>query len=155
MKDYKMRRKDRESDVSTAKEILENGEYGVLATIGEDGYPYGVPVNFAFDGEKIYFHCAKNAGHKQDNMKFSDKVSFTVVESSKVIAKSFTSKYRSTIVFGKVAKTEINKKYALELLLKKYSSEFMEEGFAEIEKAFRVTDIYEVSIDKISGKVNN
>ncbi len=31
---------------------------------GEDGYPYGVPVNYVVDKDKIYFHCAKDAGHK-------------------------------------------------------------------------------------------
>ena len=49
----KMRRKDRETTEERAYEILKNGEYGILSTIGEDGYPYGVPVNFAVEGNKI------------------------------------------------------------------------------------------------------
>ena len=40
----KMRRKDRETTEERAYEILKNGEYGILSTIGEDGYPYGVPL---------------------------------------------------------------------------------------------------------------
>ena len=36
----KMRRKDRETTEERAYEILKNGEYGILSTIGEDGYPY-------------------------------------------------------------------------------------------------------------------
>lgn len=60
----KMRRKDRETTEERAYEILKNGEYGILSTIGEDGYPYGVPVNFAVEGNKIYFHCAPNSGLK-------------------------------------------------------------------------------------------
>ena len=52
------------------KEILEVAEYGVLATIGDDGYPYGVPLNFVYDGKAVYFHGAKE-GHKVDNLKFS------------------------------------------------------------------------------------
>ena len=40
----KMRRKDRETTEERAYEILKNGEYGILSTIGEDGYPYGVPA---------------------------------------------------------------------------------------------------------------
>ena len=35
----KMRRKDRETTEERAYEILKNGEYGILSTIGEDGYP--------------------------------------------------------------------------------------------------------------------
>ena len=74
MKNYEMRRANLEADESTSKQILVEGSYGILSTVGEDGFPYGVPVNYAYDGDKIYFHCAKNSGHKQYNILFSDKV---------------------------------------------------------------------------------
>lgn len=88
MKDYEIRRKDRAVDENDALEILKSGSFGVLSTIGADGYPYGVPVNYAYDDGKIYFHCAKNVGHKQDNLRFSGKVSFTVVTKSDVISEN-------------------------------------------------------------------
>ena len=69
----KMRRKDRETTEERAYEILQNGEYGILSTIGEDGYPYGVPVNFAVEGNKIYFHCAPNLGLKLKNIEYDDR----------------------------------------------------------------------------------
>ena len=74
----KMRRKDRETTEERAYEILKNGEYGILSTIGEDGYPYGVPVNFAVECNKIYFHCAPE-GYKLECLRENPKVSFTVV----------------------------------------------------------------------------
>ena len=48
-------------------EILKNEWRGVLALIGDDGYPYTVPMDFFYDEDdgKIYFHCAKE-GHKID-----------------------------------------------------------------------------------------
>lgn len=46
-----MRRKDRLLDSADAVEILKNGEYGVLATVTENGSPYGVPMSYAFDAE--------------------------------------------------------------------------------------------------------
>lgn len=49
MNDYEMRRKERLADLQTAERILENAEYGVLSTVGSDGFPYGVPLNFAYD----------------------------------------------------------------------------------------------------------
>lgn len=61
---YEMRRKDRLLTEKEAKEILSEGEYGVLSTIGEDGYPYGVPVNYVYLNDSIYFHCAADVGHK-------------------------------------------------------------------------------------------
>lgn len=47
MKAYDIRRSDRAQSESTAVEILKKGSYGVLSTVGADGYPYGVPVNYA------------------------------------------------------------------------------------------------------------
>lgn len=149
-----MRRKSREADEAMSKQILKNSGYGVLSTIGEDGYPYGVPVNFVYDGEKIYFHCAKDAGHKQENLKFSDRVSFTAVESCTVIPEKRTTKYRSAIAFGRAAKSVENKRYALELLVKKYSPGFTEAGLEEIDREFEATDIFEILPEKISGKIN-
>ncbi len=29
-------------------EIIKKGSFGVLATIGKDGYPYGVPLNYTY-----------------------------------------------------------------------------------------------------------
>ena len=154
MIDYEMRRKERLADMETAERILENAEYGVLSTVGSDGFPYGVPLNFAYDGKKIYFHCAKNAGHKQANLDYSDKVCFTVVDNPQVIAKELTTKYGSAVVFGTAEKTESNKRYALELLAKKYAPDLPDIVKSEIEKFYNVTDIYEISIIKISAKVN-
>ena len=154
MIDYEMRRKERLADLQTAERILEKAEYGVLSTVGSDGFPYVVPLNFAYDGKKIYFHCAKNAGHKQANLDYSDKVCFTVVDNPQVIAKELTTRYGSAVVFGTAEKTENNKRYALELLAKKYAPDLPDIGKSEIEKFYSVTDIYEISIIKISAKVN-
>lgn len=82
---------------SEMKEILTIAEYGVLSTVGEDGYPYGIPVNFVYDGENLYFHGAKE-GHKVDNLRFSNKVAFTVVVDTQVLPKEFNTKFRSVIV---------------------------------------------------------
>ena len=45
--------------------ILERGSHGVLAVLGDGGYPYAVPLNYVYEGGAIYFHCAR-AGHKYD-----------------------------------------------------------------------------------------
>jgi len=55
-----MRLKDRQMSKESVIELLERGKYGVLSSVDEDGQPYGVPVNYVFDGnESIYFHCAR------------------------------------------------------------------------------------------------
>ncbi len=153
MIDHKMRRSERQASDEAARAVLNAGEYGVLSTMGEDGFPYGVPVNYAFDGEKIYFHCAKNCGHKQDNLKFCGRISFCVVCSNEVKSKEFTEKYESTIVFGTAKKSE-NKRYGLELLVKKYSPDFIQSGIHNIQKCFDAVDVFEITIAKISCKIN-
>ena len=139
----KMRRKDRETTEERAYEILKNGEYGILSTIGEDGYPYGVPVNFAVEGNKIYFHCAPNSGLKLKN-----------VEYSRIDGAKLTSKYESAVVFGTIAKSVKNKNRGLELIVEKYAPEFIESGKRCIEKSGNMTGVYEITIEKITGKEN-
>ena len=58
--------------------ILSSGTYGVLSVIGDNGYPYGVPVNYVYRDGHIYLHAALS-GHKVDAMRKNDKVSFTIV----------------------------------------------------------------------------
>ena len=72
-----IRRKDRVLDRNGAEDILKKGTYGVLSTFGQDGYPYGVPVNYFYKDGHIYFHCAVE-GHKMDNLANCPQVSFTV-----------------------------------------------------------------------------
>ncbi len=54
---------------------------GVLSLIGDDGYPYGLPIDHWYCEEdgKIYFHGAKE-GHKIDAIKACDKVSYCVYD---------------------------------------------------------------------------
>ena len=83
-----IRLKDRSVDDEKAIAILAQGSYGVLSTIGEDGYPYGVPLNYTYFDNCICFHCAQE-GHKIENINFNNKVSFCVVTKSDVLDNEF------------------------------------------------------------------
>lgn len=73
-----MRRKQCEiKDRSAIDAILKRCTIGRMATIGKDGYPYIVPVNYVYFEGAIFFHCAK-AGEKIDNLKRDPKVCFEV-----------------------------------------------------------------------------
>lgn len=154
MLEHKMRRKDRECDEQTARMILANAESGVFSTVGEDGYPYGVPVNHVVEEDKIYFHCAFNVGHKQENLKFCNKVCFTAVESSEVDPENRLTRYRSAIVFGTAKRMTDDRHHALELILDKFCADCKEAGLDEIKKAYSVTDVIEITIEKITGKIH-
>ena len=70
--------------------ILKEGTSGVLALAGDEGYPYAVPISYVYDGEKIYFHCAKQ-GHKLDAIARNPKASFCVVEKDQVVPEAYTT----------------------------------------------------------------
>ena len=67
-----MRRKRQELAPERCIEILQNGTAGVLSVMGDDGYPYGVPLSYAYKDGKIYFHSAVE-GHKIDALRKEEK----------------------------------------------------------------------------------
>ncbi len=81
------------------EKILNACKDGILAVIGDMGYPYTIPLNYVYCNGKIYFHCAKE-GHKIDAICSNPKVSFCVVEKNDVIEEEFTTYFRSVIAFG-------------------------------------------------------
>lgn len=56
-----MRRKKQFLSNKENIEILENGTSRVLALLGDNEYPYTVPISYVHDNSKIYFHGAKKA----------------------------------------------------------------------------------------------
>lgn len=83
----KMRRQDRKLTTEKTKALLKKSEYGVLATIGDDEYPYAVPLHYVYHNNAIYIHCASE-GEKLDGIRKNTKVSFCVVGPTEVIPKS-------------------------------------------------------------------
>ncbi|MGO9458030.1 MAG: pyridoxamine 5'-phosphate oxidase family protein [Acidimicrobiales bacterium] len=51
-----MRRKDRQLSNSEAEEVLKSGAYGVLSMVGKNGYGYGIPLNYVYKNNSIFFH---------------------------------------------------------------------------------------------------
>ena len=150
-----MRRKNCVISTETAEKILREGEFGVLALSGDDGYPYAVPINYAVEGNKIYFHSAK-VGHKLDAMKNNDKVSFCVVDRHEVIAEDFTTHFTSAIAFGRIKIVDDNddpdKLRGLELLADKYSSSASAERRAKELGRLSALVVPVMTIEHLTGK---
>ncbi|MCG8530860.1 MAG: pyridoxamine 5'-phosphate oxidase family protein [Desulfovibrionales bacterium] len=148
----KMRCKKQELDHPTTMELLDSAEYGVLATCGENNYPYALPLNYACHGGAIYFHCA-TTGHKLDNIAHNDKVSFCLVPEAELLPKEFTSRFKSVVVFGRASIVEGDEKVAgLRALIQKFSPNFQEEGEKLIEKSGPRTTVVKITIDAVTGK---
>lgn len=149
-----MRRHDRQLSDEATTEVLQNGKYGVLATVSNNCQPYGVPVSYAFDGKKfIYLHGA-SAGHKLDNLRQNPHVSFTVVGKAKVVPERLTFEYESAIVSGIAVevKEDDEKRKGLRLLASKYSSGYEQAAENSVARKLGVTTIVRIEIEKMTGK---
>jgi len=150
--EIKIRRTDRAISESEAKGILEKGEFGILSTASLDGQPYGVPMSYSYTGNVIYFHCAIE-GHKVENLRKNNRVSFCVVGKTEVLPEKFSTRYESAIVFGKAFElTDDEKHKGLLEIVKKYSPGFIKEGLQYIENAVHKARVYKIVIESISGK---
>jgi uncharacterized protein len=147
-----MRRKDRGIDQAETKNLLTTCEYGIFSTADGNNQPYGVPVNYVYQNDAIYFHCAKS-GHKLDNIKDNPSVSFCVVGKTKVLSSEFAAEYESAVAFGiasVIQGTERND--ALVAILEKYSPEFITQGMRYIEKNDKATTVIKIDIHHMTGK---
>ena len=96
-----LRYKQQLSD-SECVEILKTEPRGVLSVMGDEGYPYGLPIDHWYCEEKgkLYFHCGK-IGHKLDAIRNCDKVSYCVMDSGTPEEGGWALYFRSVIVFGR------------------------------------------------------
>jgi uncharacterized protein len=148
-----MRRKKQLLPDEAAIQILKSRTAGVLAVTGDDDYPYAVPLSFVYDDGRLFFHLAKE-GHKVDGIARNDKVSFCVIDQDEVIQETFTTHYRSVIVFGR-ARTlteDSEKEHALACLVAKYSPDFLAQGQQEIKRGLDKACIVELRIEHMTGK---
>ncbi len=96
-------RKQNQLPMEECIQILEKETRGVLSVLGEDGYPYGMPMNHFYNAEdgKIYFHCG-NVGHRLDALRKEDKVSFCVYDQGYRPEGQWAYHVKSVIVFGRI-----------------------------------------------------
>lgn len=148
-----IRRKKQSLNMTEAEEILKNGTSGVLAVVGDDGFPYAVPLSYVYENGKIYFHSATQ-GHKIDSIKKNGKASFCVVGQDCVVPERYTTNYKSVIVFGtaRILQSDDEKSAAIKLLAEKYRPNHTEENCCEIEKSYGRFCMVELDVEHISGK---
>ena len=148
----KMRRFKQFLYEQATKEILNNATNGVLSLVDSDGEPYGVPISYAYDGDRsIYFHSAVK-GHKIECIEAESRCSFCVVAQDLIVPDEFTTYFRSVIVKGTVH-TVIDRDDMIQgllLLCAKYSPGI--DPDAEISKCINHVSVLRLDIDSLTGK---
>ena len=138
--------------------LLKSETRGVLSVIGDDGYPYGTPVNHYYDEEsgKIYFHTGNQRSHRTDAIKNCDKVCFTCYDSGYRREGEWALNVKSVIVFGRIGIIEDKERTAdiTRKLCYKFTddTEYIEH---ELTHDLHRTLLLEITPEHISGKAVN
>ena len=151
----KMRRSPQALTHEECIDLLKSETRGVMSVIGDDGYPYGVPINHFYNEEdgKLYFHGAK-FGHRVDAVKRDPKVSYCVYGQEYKKDGDWAYYVKSVICFGKAElieeRDEVEK--ISRLLCAKFpcTQEYVE---TEIEKDTKNTLLIAINIEDMNGKL--
>lgn len=83
--------------------ILKQEPRGVLSVLGDDGYPYGMPMDHWYNDADgcLYFHSGKK-GHKIDAINRCSKASYCVYDQGIRKDGNWFLTIRSVIVFGRI-----------------------------------------------------
>ena len=111
-----------------------------------------MPVNYVYDGGKIYFHCVKT-GHKLDALRRCEKVSVCVVDRDDVAPERLATDYMSVIVFGRARILEDDEEIyrAVEVFGLKYNPD-REAVRREIRREWDALCCVEITVDHMTGK---
>ena len=152
-----MRRTKQQVSEEKCREILKEEKRAVLSVAGDDGYPYGIPVNFYYNEEEntIYLHGAK-AGHKIDAIRNCNKVCFTVWDEGYLTEGDWAYNVTSVVAMGKAELMDDIEK-GTEMIRKmgyKYypTKEAVEE---EIRESMHHVQMIAIHIEHMSGKLVN
>lgn len=137
--------------------ILKEQPRGILSMIGDNGYPYGIPLDhwYSEKDNRLYFHCAKT-GHKLDAIAACDKVSYCVMDKGYRKDGEWALNINSVVVFGRmrVVEDEDKKQEICTNLVRKFTDD--EEYLRrELTNAFPRVNCLELIIEHMTGKLVN
>ncbi|MBO6055267.1 MAG: pyridoxamine 5'-phosphate oxidase family protein [Oscillospiraceae bacterium] len=152
-----LQRKKQQLPMEECIRILKEEPRGVLSVLGDDGYPYGMPMNHYYSEEdgRIYFHGGRT-GHKIDAIRRCNKVSFCVYDQGFRRDGDWALNIRSVVVFGRaewVEDTETAYRIAAELSRKFTDDEAYIRK--EIVRSGPGTLVFALRPEQITGKLVN
>ena len=138
-------------------EVLRTEVRGVLSVLGDDGYPYGMPLNHYYNEEDgcLYFHSGKK-GHKIDAMAREPKASFCVYDRGYRREGEWALNVNSVVVFGRISLVTDEEKARIicERICRKFTDD---EAYLrkELRNALPRVQCLELTIDHMTGKLVN
>lgn len=150
-----MRRKNQELSKDECIKLLKMTKRASIALIGDDDYPYSLPINYYYDEETnaIYFHSAKE-GHKVDSIKKNNKISFSIIGEEKLDEGNYFYFVKSVIIFGK-AEIVLNEDDRFKFLkifgMKYFPSE--EYTLEELKNSMARALLIKINIEHMTGKL--
>ena len=153
----KIRRYKQQISDEECIEVLKNAPRGVLSFIGENGYPYAIPINQFYDDRdnKLYFHGALQ-GLKLDLLKINNKVCFTAMDEGFIKEGEWALNIKSVVCLGHMETLNDHEKIldqCRRLARKFYPTEQSIED--EIKKAGSRVNMLVITIDRMTGKLVN
>ncbi len=132
---------------SECHRVLRDVGWGVLATVDVTGTPYGVPVGYGFDGERLFLGLGP--GRKMANLAENPRVSLTVTN-----IKSFDH-WTSVVVTGTAVRLESPiERYAAVRALHNQRRMLQAPHIVDARRLLRAA-FYMVTIDELSGRARD
>lgn len=148
-----MRRKRQQLSEEESIAILQKATAGTLALLGDNDYPYAVPISYVYADGRLYFHSALS-GHKVDAIRKCDKASFCVIEQDEVHQEKYTTFFRSVIAFGRIhiIEDETEKLKTAQMLGNRYNPNQEEALQKELENGLSRMLMIRFDIEHLTGK---
>ncbi len=137
--------------------ILKDQLRGVLSVLGDDGYPYGMPLNHYYNEQdgRLYFHSGR-AGHRTDALKKYPKASFCVFDEGFRRDGEWALNIKSVIVFGHIEFVEDREEiYRISAELSRKFTDDEAYIRREIERSGLGTLMFALVPEHITGKLVN
>ncbi|HOA33225.1 MAG TPA: pyridoxamine 5'-phosphate oxidase family protein [Clostridiales bacterium] len=150
-----MRRFKQAVSEEECRKILREEWRAAFSVIGDEGYPYTIPINFYYEESenRIYFHGAKE-GHKVSALEKCDKVCFTVWNQGYKKEGHWEWYVTSVIIFGRarlVNDRKITEDKLRKLALKYFPTQ--EEAEEVLARSIDKTQIFAIDIEHMTGKL--
>jgi nitroimidazol reductase NimA-like FMN-containing flavoprotein (pyridoxamine 5'-phosphate oxidase superfamily) len=159
MSSPQVRRSDRMMSNERALQFLAHGYSGRLATIGEDGYPYCVPLLYVWMEDQVFLHTTSARGHLRTNIERESRICFEVDAPDQVFDYGRFEcdsglAYSSVVIFGtiRIIETRAVKQRFCEMLMQKYgkpNTTGRPKGFFP---RLDIITVYAITVDRMTGK---